>query len=100
MLVIYQDLQNFDCALLDQAKRIVMSVLDRIVDHSFLRQADLAVQRGQDLGLVLEMPVDRTARYACALGNLFEARAADAVFIEDLGGGCEDFLAGLGGIFL
>src|SRR6202008_4168572 len=69
MLVIRQDMHDLDRGLLDQAQRIVMAVFDRMIDDRLLRQADFAMQRRQNLGLVLEMPIDRAACYAGTLSD-------------------------------
>ena len=67
--------------------------------QGFQRQADLVEHFVEQVGLVLKVPVDRTARYTGMPGDVLQAGMGDPAFEEQLLGSREDGVAGFLRIF-
>ena len=67
--------QHRDHAAADVAERISEGVVARASDHLLHRQRHAREHRGEEIGLVAEVPVDRAAGHAGSCGDVLERRA-------------------------
>ncbi|MNP38221.1 hypothetical protein D3C76_1317180 [compost metagenome] len=79
--------------------RVLVTAAAQALDHLLLGQAHLGQHLVEQVGLVLEMPVDRATGHAGGAGDLFEGGVGHAIFEEKVLGGVKDRATGFLGFF-
>ena len=99
LLVARQIFDGLDAQVAQRQQRVASGGVAQALGQLFGRQAHLAEQFVEQMGLVLEMPVHRAAGHAGGLGDLLQGAVRHPFFQEQQLGRGEDRGAGLLGLF-